>query len=76
MTGMLARYAPPRRPSTARAPQAGTSFIATTGLPLNPDIARATFWRLLDRAGIQASAGRPRPQLHDYADLRVMPTSV
>jgi integrase len=63
-TSMLARYAA-RRDGHCPSPQAGTFFLATTGRALHPNIARATYWQILDRAGIQAPPGRPRPRLHD-----------
>ena len=64
MTGTLARYAACRDRHCPR-PQAGTFFLATTGRALHPNIARATYWQILDRAGIHAPPGRPRPRLHD-----------
>jgi integrase len=64
MTSALAGYAA-RRDRHCPDPQAGTFFIASTGRALHPNIARATFWQLLDRTGIQAPPGRPRPRLHD-----------
>ncbi len=64
MTSMLARYAT-HRDQHCPSPLAGTFFLATTGRALHPSIARATYWQILDRAGIQAPAGRPRPRLHD-----------
>jgi integrase/recombinase XerD len=64
MTAALARYAA-CRDRHCPSPQAGTFFLATTGRALHPNIARATYWQILDRAGIQAPPGRPRPRLHD-----------
>lgn len=64
MTRELARYAETRDRYCPR-PQAGTFFLATTGRALHPNIARATYWQILDRAGIHAPPGRPRPRLHD-----------
>jgi integrase/recombinase XerD len=64
MTSALARYAASRDRHCPR-PQAGTFFLATTGRALHPNIARATYWQILDRAGIHAPPGRPRPRLHD-----------
>ena len=64
MTAMLACYAA-RRDRHCPSPQAGTFFLATTGRALHPNIARATYWQVLDRAGIQAPPGRPRPRVHD-----------
>ena len=63
-TSMLARYAACRDRHCPR-PQAGMFFLATTGRALHPNIARATYWQILDRAGIHAPPGRPRPRLHD-----------
>jgi integrase len=52
-----------------------TLFVSMTGTRvLYPNI-RQTFRRLCDGAGIGADAASP-PRIHDYADLRVMPTSV
>jgi integrase/recombinase XerD len=64
MTAALAAYAAVRDQHCPH-PQASTFFIASTGRALHPNIARATFWQLLDRAGIQAPPGRPRPRVHD-----------
>ena len=64
MTSTLARYAACRDRYCPR-PQAGTFFLATTGRALHPNIARATYWQILDLAGIHAPPGRPRPRLHD-----------
>jgi integrase/recombinase XerD len=64
MTAVLAGYAA-LRDQHCPDPQAGTFFLASTGRALHPNIARATFWQILDRAGIQAPPGRPRPRLHD-----------
>jgi integrase/recombinase XerD len=64
MTAMLACYAA-RRDRHCPSPQADRFFLATTGRALHPNIARATYWQILDRAGIQAPPGRPRPRLHD-----------
>ena len=64
MTSTLARYAASRDRYCPR-PQAGTFFLATTGRALHPNIARATYWQILERAGIHALPGRPRPRLHD-----------
>lgn len=64
MTAMLTRYAA-IRDQHCPSPKASTFFLASTGRALHPNIARATFWQLLDRAGIQAPPGRPRPRLHD-----------
>jgi integrase len=64
MTAMLKRYAT-RRDQHCPSPRAGTFFLATTGRALHPNIARATYWQVLDRAGITAPPGRPRPRVHD-----------
>ncbi len=64
MTSTLARYAV-IRDQHCPDPAAGTFFLATTGRALHPNIARATYWQILGRAGIQAPPGRPRPRLHD-----------
>jgi len=64
MTAALAGYAAIRDQHCPN-PRAGTFFLASTGRALHPNIARATFWQLLDRAGIQALPGRSRPRLHD-----------
>jgi integrase/recombinase XerD len=64
MTAALARYAV-IRDRHCPAPAAGTFFLATTGRALHPNIARATYWQILERAGISAPPGRPRPRVPD-----------
>jgi integrase/recombinase XerD len=64
MTAALARYTV-IRDRHCPAPTAGTFFLATTGRALHPNIARATYWQILERAGISAPPGRPRPRVHD-----------
>jgi site-specific recombinase XerD len=73
-TSMLGDYAT-RRDQLCPHPQSTSFFITSTGRPVPPSLVQRTFWQLLDWAGIQAPAGRPRPRIHDYADTRVMPMS-
>jgi integrase len=63
-TAMLADYAAVRdrlRP----APQAASFFITCTGRQIPDALARRTFRKLLDRAGIHTPPGRRRPRIHD-----------
>jgi len=55
-------------------PASANFFLSMTGTRLIYRIVQQNFRRLCDRAGIGARAERP-PRIHDYADLRVMPTS-
>lgn len=64
MTAMLKGYAA-IRDRDCPAPPAGTFFLATTGRALHPNIARATYWQVLERAGITAPPDQPRPRVHD-----------
>ena len=47
----------------------GWVFTNATGNPIHPHSISQTFERIVKRSGV------PRIRLHDYADLRVMPTS-
>jgi len=51
-------------------------FVAARGGRLDYPRFRATFVGLLDAAGIATPGDRRQPRIHDYADLRVMPTRV
>ena len=51
-------------------PDHGLLFVYPDGRPLHPDTLTARFNRLVDRAGL------PPIRLHDYADIRIMPTSL
>jgi integrase/recombinase XerD len=64
VTSMLGDYAV-RRDQLCRHPHSSSLFITSTGRPVPPSLAQRTFWQLLDWAGIQAPAGRPRPRIHD-----------
>jgi integrase/recombinase XerD len=50
-------------------------FITRTGQRIQQRWVQQTFAKLLVLANIQTPPGRRRPRSHDYADLRVMPTS-
>ncbi len=63
-TTMLGDYAA-RRDRLCPRPPGTTFFITTTGHPVHPNLARRTFWQLLDWAGIPAPPGRRRPRIHD-----------
>lgn len=63
-TAMLRSYAT-RRDRLCPIPQGTSFFITCTGRPVHPNLARKTFWKLLDRAGIETPPGRHRPRLHD-----------
>jgi integrase/recombinase XerD len=56
-------------------PASPSVFVSTRGTRMNRDSIHATFPVLIDRAGLTGLGQRPRPRIHDYADLRVMPTS-
>jgi Site-specific recombinase XerD len=59
-------------------PASGTPsfFVWPHGRRVNPQTTRLTFRKLCDQAGLRPrSPGQRPPRLHDYADLRVMPTS-
>ena len=49
-------------------------FVTQKGTVINEHTARGAFHQLVQHAGPPARAGA-RPRLHEYADLRVMPTS-
>ena len=63
-TAMLNDYAA-RRDQLCPNPPTAFFFITTTGNPVHPNLARRTFWQLLDWAGIHTPPGRPRPRIHD-----------
>ena len=50
-------------------------LISTRGNRLCPSVVQQTFRQLSAETGLRARSGACRPRLHDYADLRVMPTS-
>ena len=50
-------------------------LISTRGNRLRPSVVQQTFRQLGAETGLRARSGACRPRLHDYADLRVMPTS-
>ncbi|HKR49808.1 MAG TPA: tyrosine-type recombinase/integrase, partial [Pseudonocardiaceae bacterium] len=49
-------------------------FITRTGQRMQQRWVQETFAKLLALADIPTPPGRRRPRIHDYADLRVMPT--
>ena len=49
-------------------------FVTQKGTAITEHTARGAFHQMVQHAGLPARAGA-RPRLHDYADLRVMPTS-
>jgi site-specific recombinase XerC len=51
-------------------------LISTRGNRLRPSVVQHTFRQLSAQTGLRAVSTACRPRLHDYADLRVMPTSV
>jgi integrase/recombinase XerD len=63
-TAMLASYSA-LRDRLCPVPQGTSFFITCTGRPVPAALARRTFWKLLDRAGIHAPSGRRRPRIHD-----------
>jgi len=63
-TSMLSQYAT-RRDQLCPHPQSTFFFITSTGRHVPASLVQRTFWQLLDWAGIQAPAGRPRPRIHD-----------
>jgi integrase/recombinase XerD len=62
-TAMLVSYAS-LRDRLCPVPQGTSFFITCTGRPVPDALARRTFWKLLDRAGICTPPGR-RPRIHD-----------
>ena len=50
-------------------------FVSTKGTRLMYDTVHWTFLKLVRGAGLQRRSAGCRPRPHDYADLRVMPTS-
>jgi site-specific recombinase XerD len=73
---MVARYLQARQEwvgTTARA--CPTVFVNSRRGPLNPDALGVTFRQIVAVAGLNTRPGRRPARLHDYADLRVMPTS-
>ena len=70
----LARYLRRHdRPPAAAASAA--LFVSSTGSRLAYADVQRTFQRLAASAGLAPRSANCRPRLHDYADLRVMPTS-
>jgi integrase len=63
-TAMLVSYAS-LRDRLCPIPQGTSFFITCTGRPVPDALARRTFWKLLDRAGIHTPPGRRRPRIHD-----------
>jgi site-specific recombinase XerC len=56
-------------------PPAGPLLVGARGGRLSAGMARSIFRRVADDCALPARPGNPTPRLHDYADLRVMPTS-
>jgi integrase/recombinase XerD len=63
-TAMLVSYSA-LRDRLCPVPQGTSFFITCAGRPVPGAMARRTFWKLLDRAGIHAPPGRRRPRIHD-----------
>ena len=63
-TAMLASYTAVRE-RLCPIPQSASFFITNRGRPIPDALARRTFWKLLDRAGIHTPPGRRRPRIHD-----------
>jgi len=63
-TGMLASYTTVRD-RLCPIPQRASFFVTCTGRPVPDALARRTFWKLLDRAGIHTPPDRRRPRIHD-----------
>jgi integrase len=63
-TAMLTSYAAVRD-RFCPVPQGASFFVTCTGRPVPDALARRTFWKLLDRAGIHTPPGRRRPRIHD-----------
>jgi integrase/recombinase XerD len=61
---MLTSYVA-RRDQLCPVPHGTSFFITCTGRSIHPNLARKTFWKLLDRAGIHTPPGRRRPRIHD-----------
>ena len=61
---MLTSYVA-RRDQLCPVPHGTSFFITCTGRSIHPNLARKTFWKLLDRAGIHTPSGRRRPRIHD-----------
>ena len=55
-------------------PASPSLFVSTRGFRLTHNTIYAIFHRLLVDAGLHDGSDRRRPRVHDYADLRVMPT--
>ena len=49
-------------------------LVSICGTRLCQSAVNRSFTQLVRRAGLQARGDRCRPRIHDYADLRVMPT--
>ena len=56
-------------------PKSPSLLVSATGARLVYNTVQATFARLARHARIEPRSPRCRPRLHDYPDLRVMPTS-
>lgn len=63
----------PDRPQPAPTP---ALFISAAGTRLLYRNVHSTFTLLRDHAGLRARSAACRPRVHDYADIRVMPTWV
>jgi len=70
---MLAAYAA-RRDRLCPAAASPGFFLTSTGRRVQQRGVQQTFAKLLVLADSPTSAGRRRPRIHDYADVRVMPT--
>jgi integrase len=74
-TTMVARYLQARQDWVGTAARAcPTVFVNSRRGPLNPDSLGVTFKQIVAAAGLTTEPGRRPARLHDYADLRVMPT--
>jgi integrase len=71
----LAAYAR-RRDQLCPAPKAPSFFLSSWATRPHVTVVHKTFRELCRSAGVQDPRHPGRPRLHDYADLRVMPTSV
>jgi integrase len=70
----LERYAGVRARRCPR-PKSPSLFVSTSGTRLLYKNVHYEFHRLARTAGLEPRSERCRPRPHDYADLRVMPTS-
>jgi integrase len=73
---VVARYLQARQEWVGTAARAcPTVFVNSRRGALNPDALGVTFKQIVAVAGLTTEPGRRPARLHDYADLRVMPTS-